>query len=60
LCSDLEPDARRCSNDHALKGEFGRLFEQLKKLGDGIVEIEVRHSIPFRLLVIRSREEILA
>lgn len=34
-----------------LKKEFDNLFEQLSRLPDGFVDIEVRHSLPFRLTV---------
>ena len=59
LCSDAESSAQRCANPK-LKDEFARLFEELDRLGDGVADIEVRHGIPFRLAVIRSREELLA
>ena len=54
---ELQPD-----NDHAdvtLKKEFESLFVQLSRLGDGTVDIEVRHSLPFRLVLERRRETLL-
>ena len=33
-----------------LKKEFESLFEQLHQLRDGAVDIEVQHSLPFRLV----------
>ncbi len=59
----LSPDdwhaIRRCSEDYTLKGEFVRLFEQFDRLGDRIVDLEIRHSLPFMLSVSRNREELL-
>jgi len=60
LGSTSEASTEQRSDDHTLKSEFERLFEQLTRLGDGIVDIEARHSIPFKLAVIRSREDLLA
>jgi hypothetical protein len=60
LGSDPEPRSQRCNDDHTLKNEFERLFDQLNRLGDGIVDVEVRHSLPFKLAVTRGREELLA
>ena len=59
LCSDAEACVQERAANPKLKSEFERLFAQLERLGDGIVDIEVRHSIPFKLAVIRSREELL-
>src|SRR5450755_466898 len=33
-----------------LKIEFKRLFEQLGRLREGVVDIEIRHGVPFRLV----------
>ena len=44
------------SDDHAdltLKQEFENLFDQLNRLGDVVVDIEVRHKLPFRLVLER-------
>lgn len=47
-----EPEPCERSNDNlTLKGEFERLFSELNQLGEGLVNIEVRHGVPFRLLV---------
>ena len=42
-----------------LKKEFVLLFERLSRLGDGVVDIEVRHGIPFRLVLERRLEAFL-
>jgi len=42
-----------------LRIEFERLFDQLGQLRDGIVDIEVRHSLPFRLVLERRLEALL-
>ena len=60
LDSDPEPRNKQCNDDYALKSEFERLFYQLNRLRDGIVDVEVRHSLPFKLAVSRGREELLA
>jgi hypothetical protein len=36
-----------------LKKEFESLFSQLSRLRDAVVDIEVRHSLPFRLVLER-------
>jgi hypothetical protein len=36
-----------------LKAEFEELFKLLANLGDGIVDVEVRHSLPFRVIIHR-------
>jgi hypothetical protein len=58
---DSEPERLPdCScADLTLKKEFESLFEQLSRLHDGIVEIEVRHSAPFRLVVERRCKDLL-
>ena len=45
--------------DLTLKKEFESLFEQLSRLRDGAVDIEVRHSLPFRLVLERPFKELL-
>lgn len=47
------PEDRRRSNsqDFALKSEFESLFIHLERLGNGIVDIEIRHGLPFRLII---------
>jgi len=44
--------------DLTLKVEFERLFEQLAQLHEGVVDIEVRHGAPFRLVVKRRFKEL--
>src|SRR5436189_4767034 len=46
--SERQPD-RSCA-DLTLKKGFESLFDQLSRLRDGVVDIEVRHSLPFRLV----------
>ena len=36
-----------------LKSEFTSLFDRLSSLRDGLVAIEVRHGVPFRLVIER-------
>ena len=48
---ERKPD--RCHSDLTLKNEFQSLFDQLTRLREGTVDIEVRHSAPFRLVVER-------
>jgi hypothetical protein len=46
-------------SDLTLKKEFESLFNQLSRLHDGVVDIEVRHSLPFRLVLERRPEALL-
>ena len=46
-------------DDFTLQKEFASLFDQLSGLRNAIVEIEIRHGLPFRLLVERHFEELL-
>ena len=58
---DLEPDRqteRGCA-DLTLKREFDSLFDQLGGLGDAIVDIEIRHGLPFKLVLERRCTELL-
>jgi len=55
--SERQPDP--CSADLTLKKEFEGLFDQLTRLRDGIVDIEVRHNLPFRLVVERRYKELM-
>jgi hypothetical protein len=59
LDSDPEWQPDRGCADLTLKKEFENLFEQLSRLHNGIVEIEVRHSAPFRLVMERRVQELL-
>src|SRR5262245_13442939 len=48
--SDARPELQAA--DFALKREHVELFENLKRIGDGIVEsIEIKSGLPFRLTV---------
>jgi hypothetical protein len=44
--------------DLTLKKEFVSLFDQLSRLSDGIVNIEVRHGAPFKLEIVRRYMEL--
>ena len=49
-----EPEERADRNDlETLKKAIGDLYSQLSRLGEGVVDIEVRHSLPFRLVLER-------
>ena len=58
---DTEPHgkSKESHGDLTLKREFESLFEQLSRLQDGFVDIEVRHSLPFKLVVSRRYQELL-
>ena len=43
--------------DLTIKKEFQNLFIQLGRLDNGVVDIEVNHSAPFRLVLERSHKE---
>lgn len=59
LGSELERRPDRTDADLTLKKEFESLFDQLSQLGDATVDIEIRHSLPFRLVAERRCEELL-
>jgi hypothetical protein len=61
LDSELErqPDDGDGDADLTLKKEFESLFDQLSRLRDGVVDIEVRHSLPFRLVLERRYKALL-
>jgi hypothetical protein len=59
LAADPAPQPHGDCPDLTLKKEFERLFDQLSQLRSGIVDIEVRHSAPFKLVVERRFEELL-
>ena len=59
LDSDPERHPDRTGADLTLKKEFESLFDQLSRLGDATVDIEVRHSAPFRLVLKRCWKELL-
>jgi len=57
---DLDPHRQldRSCVDFTLKQEFESLFDQLRRLGDAIVDIEIRHSLPFKLVLERRCTEL--
>jgi hypothetical protein len=59
LDSETERQPDRSRTDLTLKREFESLFDQLGRLCDGIVDIEVRHSLPVRLVLERRYQELL-
>jgi hypothetical protein len=59
LDSESQEQPDRGSAGLTLKKEFESLFDQLSRLGDGVVDIEVRHSLPFRLVLERRPEALL-
>lgn len=59
LGSETKPHVERTNADLTFKAEFERLFIQFDRLRDGLVDIEVRHGLPFRLVVRRFRGELL-
>ncbi len=56
LDSEQEPRPGAGHGDLTLKREFESLFDQLSRLRDGVVDIEVRHGLPFRLVLERRLE----
>jgi hypothetical protein len=54
---EQQPDCRHA--DVTLKNQFQCLFNQLTRFRNGIVDIEVRHSLPFRLVLERRPEALL-
>jgi hypothetical protein len=40
--------------DRTLKNNFELLFDQFRRLKNGAVAVEVRHSLPFRLVIERN------
>lgn len=59
LASDSEQRPDLNNPDLTLKQEFQKLFGHLERLLDGVVVIEVRHSVPFRLIAERRYTELL-
>lgn len=58
---DSEPRGQLECNDAdlTLKHEFESLFDQLILLGDATVDIEIRHGLPFKLVLERRYTELL-
>jgi hypothetical protein len=54
---EWQPDGGHA--DLTLKKEFESLFDQLSRLRDGVVDIEVRHNVPFRLVLERRYNALL-
>jgi hypothetical protein len=54
---EWQPDRGRA--DLPLKREFESLFDHISRLGDATVDIEIRHSLPFRLVAERRCKELL-
>jgi hypothetical protein len=59
LDSDHQRQPDRGRADLTLSKGFVSLFDQLSRLGDGVVDIEVRHGLPFRLVLERHYKELL-
>ena len=59
LDAELEKRTDGGQADLTLKKEFESLFDQLNRLRDGVVDIEVRHSLPFRLVLERRVQALL-
>jgi hypothetical protein len=53
LGAEPGPPPDRCNADVTLKKEFENLFRHLRDLGEGVVAIEVRHCLPFRIVLER-------
>jgi hypothetical protein len=51
-----EPERQPDSGGAELKKEFRALFNHLERLGDAVVDIEIRHALPFRLTIDRGQE----
>lgn len=59
LASEPERQPDRSFADLTLKKEFESLFDQLARLRNGVVDIEVRHNAPVRLVLERRCKELL-
>ena len=60
LGSEPERLPDRNNADLTLKKEFESLFNQLSDLRDDTVDIEVRHGVPFKLVLERCHTELSA
>jgi hypothetical protein len=58
LASDADYRAASSDGDFELKKEVTVLFDRLTRLRDGVVNIEVRHSAPFRLVLERCFKDL--
>jgi hypothetical protein len=59
LAPEPERQLDRRNADLSLNKAFENLFDQLGRLRDGFVDVEVQHSRPFRLVLERRYEELL-
>ena len=57
LGSECEVSVEPSNADLTLKSEFDCLFSQFDQLRDGLADIEIRHGVPFRLIVKRLCKE---
>ena len=55
---DSEPEQQPDDGDPdlTLKREFEMLFDRLTQINDGVVDVEVRHGLPVRLVLERRLE----
>ena len=59
LGSDSEQASDSDNDGLTLKREFEDLFSQLRRIQDGVVDIEIRHAVPFRLVLERRCTEFM-
>ena len=59
LASEPQRQPGHRNADLSLSKAFENLFEQLGRLRDGFVDVEVQHSLPFRLVLERRYEELV-
>jgi len=59
LDAESEPAPDRSGASLTLGKGFQRLFDQLSRLGDGTVDLEVRHGLPLRLVLERRYKELV-
>jgi hypothetical protein len=54
-----EPQPDHTDADLTLKAEFENFFNRLSRLSDGVVDVEIRHSLPFRLAIHRDHRRLI-
>ena len=59
LASETRQQRDRVSADLTLKAQFEDSFDHLIQLRNAVVNIEVQHSLPFRIVLERQYEELL-
>lgn len=59
LATEPQRQPDRHNADLSLNKAFENLFNQLGRLPDGFVDIEIQHNAPFRLVVKRGYKELL-